>query len=583
MKIEWDLKHLYIDDESWHSDYINLSNRVIQLQKLSEIFLKNAQKFLSYLKYKIEVDERIEKIYCYAKRHLDIDSTLNSYKLMLEQALTLYSDIQKINNDFENRIINNEKLVLQYLDQKELKYYQRYINLILRRKKHILKLDNCDYTITMNQIRQSYQNLFTNTIIFDNVIIDGERRIINRNNYQNLLLNEKQENRKIVYDIYTDAYAKATGIISKLYITKLKEDIKLSKQQKYKTLLSKRLYEIELSDKIVEEVIKKINENLSVMHKYTKLKKIALDLKKYHIYDSSLSICKIPKIEYPLEYALNIIKNALNVLGKDYIELITKMFDEGWIDVYPKDNKRTMSFSCISYVGVPYILVNYNDSINSVRTLAHEMGHAIHTFYSKNANNFEYFEFSYFLTEIASKVNEILVNEYMIENCHDKEEKIYIINSIISSLGNSLYGQVMLTEFEDNIINMLSKNKIVDENYLNDLYMKLSKKYNGKDFTYDDNIKYGWCKIPHFIMQDTYYLYQYSIGTAIATNIAYRILMNEENIVSKYKKFLSCGNSISIKEALKYLDIDLENGEYIDYSIELLSEKMDDMSKMLKM
>ena len=318
------------------------------------------------------------------------------------------------------------------------------------------------------------------------------------------------------------------------------------------------------------------------MHKYTKLKKIALGLKEYHIYDSSLSICKIPKIEYPLEYALNIIKNALNVLGKDYIELITKMFDEGWIDVYPKDNKRTMSFSCISYVGVPYILVNYNDSINSVRTLAHEMGHAIHTFYSKNANNFEYFEFSYFLTEIASKVNEILVNEYMIENCHDKEEKIYIINSIISSLGNSLYGQVMLTEFEDNVINMLSKNKIVDENYLNDLYMKLSKKYNGKDFTYDDNIKYGWCKIPHFIMQDTYYLYQYSIGTAIATNIAYRILMNEENIVSKYKKFLSCGNSISIKEALKYLDIDLENGEYIDYSIELLSEKMDDMSRMLK-
>lgn len=582
MKTKWDLSHLYVDDKAWTNEYNTLLDKVKNLESLFDSFLDNEKSFLNYLKSKIEIDMLIEKIYCYPRRHLDIDCTLEKYKKMLNDALNLYNQIQILNNKFENKIIDNDKLVIKYLENEELKHYDRYIKLILRRKKHISIVTKGDYTSRLNKIREDYQKLFTDAVNFGEIVIDGEVKQLNRNTYNDLILNAKQENRKIVYDAYTKAYILVNDELTNLYISKLNEDINLSKQEKYASLLSKKLYELELSGNILDELISKINENLSVMHKYNALRKSILGLKDYHVYDSSISICDIPKINYSLDTSLEIIKNSLNIFGDDYIDLINQMFNEGWVDVYPKDNKRTMSFTCISYSGVPYILVNYNNLVDSSRTLAHEIGHSTHTFYSKKSNPFEYFEFSLFLTEIVSKVNEILVNEYMLKTCESKEEKIYILNNVISSLCNSLFNQMMLTEFEHHVIEKLNKGEIIDSSYLNYLYLTLFKKYNGDSFIYDDNVKYGWSKVPHLIMQDTYYLYQYVIGAGVAINIAYRILNGDDGIIEKYKKFLSLGNRVSIKESLKHLDIDLENGEYVDNSIKVLNKKIDDMKELFK-
>lgn len=584
MKTNWDLTHLYKDINEYKNDYDSLLNNAEELKNRIDNFLDSEESFLNFLRLKFESELLVEKLYCYAKRHIDIDSTLNNYKEMMQEVLNIHNSIQGINNKFENILIDNEKYVNELLEDNRLKHYKRYIHLILRKKQHIL--DDIDsypsYTNELNRIKDAYQTLFSANIKFEDVIIDGERKILNRNSYNDLILDKKQENRKLVFDTYTNAYIKANNDISKLYIDKLKNDIDISNKQKYHNLLNQRLFELELPNEILDSLIKTVNDNLGVMHEYTKLKKQISGLEEYHVYDSSASISAIPKIEYDLEETIKIIKNSLNILGDDYISVIDRMFNEGWVDVYPAPNKRTMSFTCISYVGVPYILINYNGSINSARTLAHEIGHTMHVYYSKNHNAFEYFEFSYFLTEIASKVNEILVNEYMFKNCKTKEEEKYILNNIISSIGNSIFGQVMLTEFEHTIINKLSNNEEVNAQILNDVYYLLSKKYNGDNFAYDENLKYGWSKIPHFIMQDTYYVYQYAIGSSIAANIAYRILNGEENLVSKYKEFLSLGSSVSIKEALEHVDINLENGTYVDDAIDVLKNKIKVMEKLYK-
>ena len=220
-------------------------------------------------------------------------------------------------------------------------------------------------------------------------------------------------------------------------------------------------------------------------------------------------------------------------------------------------------------------------SINSLKTTAHEIGHGYNVYASKMANDFIYFECSYFLTEIASKVNELLVSEYMLNSSLLLEEKKYILNALISNLGNSLFDQVMFTEFEDKIISHLSLNDIsVDE--INNLYLSLMKKYYGNALIYDENVKYGWLKIPHFVMQDTYYMYQYSIGMAIATSIVYRLLNDKDNFVLKYKKFLSVGNSISISEALKIIDINLEDNTYLLNAIDFLNDNIEKMKKLVK-
>lgn len=584
MKVEWDFTHLYSSDKDWNEDFENLKNKIDNLNHLLDDCLNTSDNLFHFISLKLECDELVEKLYCYAKRHLDVNSTLQDYKQKLEDALSLYSEIQKVNAIFENKIIQNSKVVLEYLNENQFKDYVRYFSSILRRSQHIALNEEAqaNHDLIESKLKQEYQDMFQSDVSFENVNIDGENKILNRNTYNDLIINPRQSNRKLVFDTYTKAYQNCNQKLTDIYLKKLKNDITLAQKEKYPTLLSKKLFELELPDDIVDVLIKKINDHLNIMHDYVDFKKKISGLEEYHIYDTNVSLCDIPKIEYSLKETLSIIKNSLSLLGEDYIKVIDQMFQEGWVDVYPKENKRTMSFTCISYVGVPYILINYNASVSSARTLAHEIGHALHVYYSKTNNAFQNFEFSYFLTEIASKVNEILVNEYMIQCCDNEQEKIYIMNNIINGIGNSLFGQIMLTEFEHTVIHKLGKEGNLTADNLNELYMELSKKYNGMTFSYDDNLKYGWSKIPHFIMQDSYYLYQYSIGMAIANNIAYRILEKEDGIVEKYKRFLSAGNSVSVSEALSYLDINLENGIYIDQAIETLNDKIKALKKIVK-
>lgn len=582
MKYEWNLSLLCSDDNIWKKQYDELNNKVIITNKKAEHLLDNIDLFLEFINYYIDINMKIEIIYCYPKRHLDLDLKNDKYKSMFNGALALYQKILKLINIFENKLLDNVDLVNKYLDNEKCSNYRRYINLILRKKQHIISDKNykSKYEEILHDIKNRYQALFNNGFEIKNLTIRDKNVDVNRFNYNDLMLDNNQNNRKIIFNAYTKEYEKCNEILANLYLDKLKNDIDLAKKEKYDSLLSKKMFELELGDDIVENLIKKINGNLGIMHNYTKLKKDILGLEKLHFYDASLSLCSIPKIEYTIEDAIQLVKNSLSVLGEECINLIDKMFNEGWIDVFPKNDKRSSSFTCISYVGVPYILINFDGSINSVRTLAHEIGHAINVYYSKKNNSFEYYEFSYFLTEIASKVNELLFNQYMINNCKNKEEKIYILNNIIGSLGNSLYCQVMLTEFEHTIVKKITDNENVNNNTLNDIYLNISKKYNGNDMVYEDNIKYGWSKIEHYVMQESYYLYQYSIGTAIACNISKRILDSESGILEKYTKFLSAGNSVSIKESLSYLDIDLEKGDYIENALVILDNSIKDLQKI---
>lgn len=581
MRYTWNLS-LLCDDDIWKEKYDKLSKNINSVNNKLEKFLDNIDLFLDFVNEYIQINEEIEVIYCYPKRNLDINLNNEKYTKMFEEALSLYQKILEVINSFENKLRDNYEIVSEYLKDERCLVHKRYMYLILRRRKHILKNKSykLNYETKLQNIKNKYQSLFNNGFELEQLSLGDKVVNVNRFNYNNLMLDKNQNHRKIIFEAYTKEYQKSNKILANLYINKLKNDIDLSKNEEYASLLSKKLFELELDNDIVYKLIDKINKNLDIMHDYVKFKKEILKLDELHFYDSSQPLCSIPKIEYNIDDAIILIKNSLNVLGTECVQIIDKMFNEGWVDVFPRKDKISSSYTCISYFGVPYILSNFDGSINSVRTLAHEFGHAFNVYYSKKQNNFEYFEFSYFLTEIASKVNELLFNKYMIDNCKSKEEKIYILNNIIGSLVNSLFGQVMLTEFEDKIVKKIENNEVINNETLNDIYFNISEKYNGPEMIYDDNVKYGWSKIQHYVMQDSYYLYQYSIGAAIACNISRRILSNESEFLSKYIKFLSVGNSVSIKEALACLDIDLKNEKYIDDAFIMLSESINELKKL---
>ncbi|MDE6292302.1 MAG: hypothetical protein K2L98_01320, partial [Bacilli bacterium] len=365
-----------------------------------------------------------------------------------------------------------------------------------------------------------------------------------------------------------------------LYVDKLKNEIKLYRSEGYSSLIEKRLFELELKPDTLEKIIQSVNEHLDIMHDFIALKQKNSKLESLHTYDTYVASIggKPRRVEY--EESVELVKEALKPLGSEYAKVIDKMLDEGWIDVYPREHKRTNQSTSISINGVPYILLNYAKNLDGTRTLAHETGHAIHTYFSKTSQKVEYFEFDLFLTEIVSKVNEILFNEYLLSKASDEEEKKEILSNIVGSLGNSLFNQTMTTEFEHRVIRVLESGEEVSSEYLNKTYLEVMKKYNGDALTIDELNQYGWLLVTHLVWQESYYLYQYVTGLALGVSIALKI-MKDQSYVDKYLELLKVGRSMSIEDALKLVDVDINDKNYLDDAFNYLNEKMENLRRLV--
>ncbi len=585
MELTWNLTHLYKNDDDWEKDATLLSTIIDKLEGLIGNALDSSHTFREYLKLKLEADVIIERVYCYPKRHIDLDSMDEHYKELFNKALKIYGRIQVLEKKFETAIIENDQLVAHYLEHEDLKKYKRYISLYLRKREHLVTEVDFEnyplYTKRVQDLRNDYNRLIANTN-FGKVTLDNTEHELNPANYNSLIDQDSQEDRKKVFDTFMDGYISIAGPLTENYLSKLNNDITLSKLEKYDSLLSKVLYETELSPSVLDSLISKINENLGVLHRSVQIKKELSGLSEFHIYDSGVHLVDTPKRDITIEEAISITKQALAPLGPEYLSLIDKMFNEGWIDVYPKKNKRIVPSTGISFGGVPYVLINFDGSFYSLKTLCHEIGHAANVYFSKNSNEFQDFEFTMLATEIASKVNELLLFDYLINSASDSTEKAHILNFVISTLTNSMYGYIMLTEFEHTVIKRLQNGEELNVQDLSQLYFDISKKYNGEAVTYDDNVRYGWLKTPHFFVQDSYYLYQYSLGLAIACDIVSRIKKGEIGLIENYQKFLSLGRSLPVSEALKIVGIDIENPRYIDEAATFLADKIRDMEEIIK-
>lgn len=398
MKTEWNLKLVYETEKDWIRDFERIRGNIEQLKHLLPSCIDSKEKLQEFLELKESADYLVEKTYCYAKRHTDLDSTLVEYKEKASEVLKFYGILQELTSSFEERISKNQDKVFSYLEG-ELKRYTRYVHQIIRKKEHIpnhLEIVR-ENQLRENEIRTKYQETI-NAMQFKGVIVEGEEKELNRSIYSAFMLEENPSVRKDAYFHYTESYSREASTFYECYLKKLENELLLARAGNYTSLLEKTVFELELSPKVITSLLAKTNENLSIMQEYTTYKKNSLHLEEFHVYDNNLSICSFPKIEYKIEKAVAIIKEALSILGEDYVAIIDTMFKEGWIDVYPKENKRKMSFSCISYTTVPYILINYQNDLNSLCTLAHEIGHTMNTYYSKANNSFLYFEFSMFLT-----------------------------------------------------------------------------------------------------------------------------------------------------------------------------------------
>ncbi|MDE5630226.1 MAG: hypothetical protein K2I70_01360, partial [Bacilli bacterium] len=475
-------------------------------------------------------------------------------------------------NYYKKIIVENRSLVEEFVLKED--YWYRYLYLIVRSGEHIAQDDVLsEYNKRVPAIRNAYQTLLNDKIKFSDIECNGEAVEVTRKNYSRLLEDENQENRYKAFSSYMNGYKEYIEEITKLFVEKLENDIKLFKSEGYKSLIEKKLFELELNPDTLDNLIKSVNEHLNIMHNFVRIKKENSGLDEFHTYDTYVASLggKTQKLEY--DESVELVKEALKPLGSEYLKIVDEMLNNGWVDVYPKEHKRINPSTSISFNGVPYVLLNYAKNLDGARMLCHETGHAIHTYFSKASKKVEYFEFELFLTEIVSKVNEILFNEYLLSQVKDDVTRKEILSNIVGSLGNSLFNQTMTTEFEHRVIKRLESGELIDSDYLNETYLEVMKKYNGDALTLDELNKYGWMLVTHLVWQESYSLYQYVTGLALGTSIALKI-MNDKNYIAKYLELLKVGRSKSIEDALKLVDIDINDKNYLDDALNYLKEKI---------
>ena len=578
MQTNWNLIHIFQNKEEWIEEKEALKKKI----KTHEIHLEKLtmDTFKEVLEEKIQIDEQIEKIYCYPKRFLDINNQDKEHQNMFNEALQIYEQIVKLSQFFEKFILENAKDIQTLMAENP--YYNRYLSLYLRKREFQVENEELFAFLQHEQItfQELYRSLSENDLSFGYVTDEeGKEVLLTRKLYQDLLLSQKEEIRKNAYTVYNEAYQKIQNTLAILLNKKYEIEFKQAQAQKFSSILSQKMFLDELPENTIENLIKVTNKNLEIYQRFSELRKQVLGLSELHMYDASLPLGTVSKMKINLEEAIRYAKEALNILGDDYVKRIDEAFQEGWIDVYPKENKRKMTFSCISYCGVPYASINYHDNLITARNLVHELGHSIHTSYAKE-QGYPYFEYSLFIAEVVAKVNEILFNEYMLAQNLPKEEKIYLLTNIVSALGNSLFNQMLFTEFEDSVIKEKEKNQTLTADAINQIYLEIFTKYNQESVIIDEMVKFSWTKIPHFFMNRSYYLYQYTIGTALAIEIVHKL--KNENLQQKYIKFLKIGNTKSIIELLKMLDIDLTNKEYIESAYQYLNSQIEKLTRILK-
>ena len=409
---------------------------------------------------------------------------------------------------------------------------------------------------------------------FEDIIDENGNMVSLDNSSYSLYIESKDRNvRERAFKGLYHEYKKYSNTFASLISSNMKELSTIASVKGYDSALCMSLFADDVDIKVYNNLIDSVHKNIGYLYDYYALKKSILGYDELHLYDVYTPITSNYDRKFDYEEAKNIILKVLDVFGEDYVNKVGEYLDDRIIDVYPTKNKRTGGYSGGSYDTDPYILLNYQDKYNDMSTLIHEMGHSMHSYYSRSYNEFQNSEYRIFVAEVASTVNELLLSHYMLENSGSKEEKLFILNNLMELYKATIYRQTMFAEFERDISKIIDNDGALTSEKLSNMYYDLNKFYFGDNVYVDDEIRYEWERIPHFYYD--FYVYKYATGLSAATKIVDNILNKKENAVSNYIEFLKCGSKLSPLESLKVAGVDLADDEVVTLALKTFGNYVD--------
>lgn len=586
-KYKWDIQKMIKDKEEFNSNINKIKESITKITKMKNHILDNEYTLEEYLKESETLDRTLELVYTYASMVCDTDTTNNEYQVLKSQAEKIYDEVQDELSFIRPEILSKNKedvdILLDktpYLKQYKLSFekFFRYKKYTLSDKEEILLSKICN---VLGSSSEAFYNLNNADIKLGTIRDDKGKRVeLTSSNYSKYVSSNIQEVRKSAYNTLYKYYKNHKNTITALLKSKLKENVTLSNIRGFNSPLEQSMYQDNIDPKVYLSLIEKVHANLDTMYEYMELRKEILSLPKLNMYDIYVNLSKQSNRTISYDEAKDIIISSLSPLGEDYIENLKKSFEERWIDVYPKKGKKSGAYSWGCYDSYPYLLLNYENDLDSLSTLAHELGHSMHSYYSKQNQIYEYANYPIFLAEIASTVNEILLNEYLYRNAKNSDDKILYLNEFLDKVRTTIYRQTMFAEFEKIMHDKEQQNIPLTEQEFSNTYYELNKLYYGDNVISDDLIRYEWMRIPHFYT--SFYVYKYATGLSCAIYIAYSILNNNTKLRDNYLKFLSSGGNGYPLDILKIVGIDLTTGEVIDKSLDIFKEKLIEFKNLIR-
>lgn len=583
----WAVEDLYPNDDAWKKDLELLKNMIPKIEAFQGKLGDSSDNMLAFLELQDELSVLIDRFANYSMRKADEDTKNTTYQGFKDQTTGIFVSISAALSFAEPEIlaISDDTLNSFYEKQPALHVYKRFLNDIRRKKAHILSNAEEKILAAAGDLAQApddiYSLLNNADLTFDSVTdIEGNRLAVTQASFIPLLHNYDRNVRKDAFDSLYKTYDNHKNTSAALLSAQMKQLNFYAKMRKYNNSLEAALDSTNVNPQIYYNLIEAVHENMESMYKYVRLRKKLLNVDELHMYDLYVPMIADAERDIPFAETTANIREALSVLGEDYVALLDEGFKNRWIDIYENDGKRSGAYSSGCRIH-PYVLLNYKNNLDSEFTTVHEMGHALHSYLSNKHQPVIDAEYVIFVAEVASTCNEALLMQYLLKKTTDKKERAYLINYFLEQFRTTLYRQTMFAEFELKMSQMIQNGESINSETACKVYHDLIDLYFGKDVVHDTNIDLEWARIPHFYYN--FYVYQYATGFSAAIALSQKILKEGEPAVKAYKeRFLSAGCSKDPVSILQDAGVDMSTKKPVEEALKLFDNLIDEMEELMR-
>ncbi len=579
---KWKLEDMYQSSDEWEKDFERIRELAEKMSRFKGKPGSSAKLLLDCLQSRDKLLSINDRLFVYARMKRDEDNSNPEYQAYTDRAMSLAARVHSALSYIVPEITQMDRETISGFIEEcpGLKVYRHYLDELLRKKNHILSDKSEEILALSSEMANAASEIFT---MFNNADLkfphirdeEGNEIELTKGRYIRFLESRNREVRQSAFKALYKTYSSMKNALASMLSNSVKKDQFYASVRNYASALKHSMDDDNISVLVYKNLVDTINEHLDLLHRYMSVRKKALNLDRLHMYDLYVPLVEEPEAEIPYEKAVETVQEAMKPLGCDYCENLEEAFKSGWIDVYENRGKTSGAYAWGAYLAHPYVLMNYQGNINSVFTLAHEMGHAMHSYYTNSTQPYVYSEYRIFVAEVASTVNEMLLLKHMLSEAGDDNVRVYLLNRLLESFRGTVFRQVMFAEFERMIHDDRASGNALTAESLSSMYYELNRRYFGSEVEIDREIQTEWARIPHFY--SSFYVYKYATGFSAAVSLSEQILKEGDKAVVRYLDFLKSGDSDYPVELLKRAGVDLSSPRPVVDALKVFNHTLDDM------